>query len=254
MSLDSAPHDFVSSGEPDLPYQVERPADTADVRETIDVGPDSAHPGTSTIDDMPFRWQSKVLTDSEFVPPVIVSILLALLDKLQEANMDFGSEEADAPVGDFPTEDFDGEGLLVDTPMLHFMYDSPQIEDQMPEDMFPESALPKNPEDGSFEGAFVETDPVEPAVRPATPADTSTAVTPPLPLVTQGEGGLSSRLHVLVKELLSDNDPEKIVICIEVRSFFFFVNAMLGKLFHCRLSLHQFKPFLDSRINSIRDA
>ena len=57
-----------------------------------------------------------------------------------------------------------------------------------------------------------------------------------------------------MKELLSDNDPEKIVICIEVRSFFSFVNAMIGKLFHGGLFLHQFKPFLDSRINSIRDA
>ncbi|ONK64948.1 uncharacterized protein A4U43_C07F31760 [Asparagus officinalis] len=138
--------------------------------------------------------------------------------------------------------------------MLHFMYGFPQIDDQMPEDMFPESTLPKNPEDGPSEEAFVETDPVEPAVRPTTSTDTSTAVTPPLPPVTQGEEGLSSRLHVLVKELLSDNDPEKIVICIEIRSFFSFVNTMIGKLFHGGLFLHQFKPFLDPRINSIRDA
>ena len=53
---------------------------------------------------------------------------------------------------DFSTDDFDEEGLLVDTPMLHFMYGSPQIDDQMPEDMFPESTLPKNPKDGPFEG------------------------------------------------------------------------------------------------------
>ena len=66
--------------------------------------------------------------------------------------------------------------------------------------------------------------------------------------------GLSSRLHVLVKELLSDNDPEKIVICVEVRSFFSFMNIMLGKLLHDGLSLRQFKPFLDSKINLIRDA
>ena len=57
-----------------------------------------------------------------------------------------------------------------------------------------------------------------------------------------------------MKELLSDNDPEKIVICIEIRSFFSFVNAMIGKLFHGGLSLHQFKPFLDLKINSIKDA
>ena len=56
-----------------------------------------------------------------------------------------------------------------------------------------------------------------------------------------------------MKELLSDNDSEKIVICIEVRSFFSFMNAMLGKLFHDGLSLHQFKPYLDSKINLIRD-
>ncbi|ONK68191.1 uncharacterized protein A4U43_C05F8590 [Asparagus officinalis] len=181
-------------------------------------------------------------------------MLLALLDKLQEANVDLGNREANTPIRDFSTDDFDEEGLLVDTPMLHFMYDSPQIDDQLPGDMFPEFTLPKNPEDGPFEEAFVETDPVEPAVRPATLADTSTAVTPPLPPVTQGEEGLSSRLHVLVKELLSDNDPENIVICIEVRSFFSFVNTMIGKLFHGGLFLHQFKPFLDPRINSIRDA
>ena len=57
-----------------------------------------------------------------------------------------------------------------------------------------------------------------------------------------------------MKELLSDSDPEKIVICIEIRSFFSFVNAMIDKLFHGRLSLHQFKLFLDLKINSIRDA
>ena len=57
-----------------------------------------------------------------------------------------------------------------------------------------------------------------------------------------------------MKELLSDSDPEKIVICIEICSFFSFVNAMIDKLFHGGLSLHQFKPFLDLKINSIRDA
>ncbi|XP_020242920.1 uncharacterized protein LOC109821138 [Asparagus officinalis] len=136
--------------------------------------------------------------------------------------------------------------------MLHFMYGSPQIDDQLPGDIFPESTFPKNPEDGSFEEAFVENNPVEPSVGPTTPVDTSTAVTPPLPPVTQE--GPSSRLHVLAKELLSDDDPEKIVICIEVRSFFSFVNAMIGKLFHGGLSLRQFKPFLDSKVNSIREA
>ncbi|ONK73139.1 uncharacterized protein A4U43_C04F27650 [Asparagus officinalis] len=253
MSPDPAPHDFVFSDEPDLSHQVEKPAEAADVRETVNVGPDSASPGTSTIDNVLFRWHTKELNDSEFVPPLIVSMLLALLDKLQEAK-DLGNREANTPIRDFLTDDFDEEGLLVDTPMLHFMYGSPQIGAQMPEDMFPESTFPKNPEDGPFEEAFVETDPVEPAVRPTTSADTSTAVTPPLPPVIQGEEGLSSRLHVLVKELLSDNDPEKIVICIEVCSFFSFVNAMIGKLINGGLFLHQFKPFLDSRINSIRDA
>ncbi|ONK58388.1 uncharacterized protein A4U43_C09F11780 [Asparagus officinalis] len=155
MSPDPAPHDCVFSGEPDSPYQVEKHAEAADVRETINVGPDSANP-----------------------------------DKLQEANVDLGNKEASTPIRDFSTDDFDEEGLLVDTPMLHFMYGSPQIDDQMPEDMFPECTLPKNPEDGPSE-AFVETDPVEPAVRPTTLADTSTAVTPPLPPVTQGEGGIN---------------------------------------------------------------
>ncbi|ONK72843.1 uncharacterized protein A4U43_C04F23830 [Asparagus officinalis] len=117
MSPDPAPHDYAPSGEPDSPYQVEKPAEAADVREAINVGPDSANP-----------------------------------DKLQEANVDLGNREADIPIRDFSTDDFDEEGLLVHTPMLHFMYDSPQIDDQMPEDMFPESTLPKNPEDGSFEG------------------------------------------------------------------------------------------------------
>ncbi|ONK60127.1 uncharacterized protein A4U43_C08F14600 [Asparagus officinalis] len=203
MSLDPAPRDFIFSDELDLPHQVEKPAEAVDVRETINVEPDSAN--TSTIDNIPFRWQTKELNDSEFVPPLIVSMLLALLDKLQGANMDLGSREANTPVGDFLTDDFDEGGLLVDTPMLHFIYGSPQTDDQLPE-----STLPKNPEDGPFEEAFVETDPVEPAVRPTTSADTSTAATPPLPPVTQGEEGFSSRLHVLAKELLSDNDPEKI--------------------------------------------
>ncbi|ONK78226.1 uncharacterized protein A4U43_C02F15930 [Asparagus officinalis] len=117
MSPDPAPHDYVPSGEPDSPYQVEKPAEAADVREAINVGPNSANP-----------------------------------DKLQEANVDLGNREADIPIRDFSTDDFDEEGLLVDTPMLHFMYGSPQIDDQMPEDMFPESTLPKNPEDCSFEG------------------------------------------------------------------------------------------------------
>ncbi|ONK58088.1 uncharacterized protein A4U43_C09F7990 [Asparagus officinalis] len=79
-------------------------------------------------------------------------MLPALLDKLREANVDLGNREANTPIRDFLTDDFDEEGLLVDTPMLHFMYGSPQIDDQMPKDMFPVSTLPKNPEDGPFEG------------------------------------------------------------------------------------------------------
>ena len=55
-------------------------------------------------------------------------------------------------MSDFSTNDFDEEGLLVDTPMLHFMYGSPQIDDQLPGDVFPESTLPKNPEDVFSEG------------------------------------------------------------------------------------------------------
>ncbi|ONK78346.1 uncharacterized protein A4U43_C02F17580 [Asparagus officinalis] len=141
MSPDPAPHDCVFSGEPDSPYQVEKPAEAADVRETINVGSDSANPGTSTIDNVLFRWHTKELNDSEFVHSLIVSMLLALLDKLQEANVDLGNRKANTPI----------RGLLVDTPMLHFMYGSPQINDHMPEDMFPESTLPKNPKDGPSE-------------------------------------------------------------------------------------------------------
>ncbi|ONK78190.1 uncharacterized protein A4U43_C02F15480 [Asparagus officinalis] len=117
MSPDPAPHDCVFSGEPNSPYQVEKLAEATDVRETINVGPDLANP-----------------------------------DTLQEANVDLGNREANTPIRDFSTDDFDEEGLLVDTPMLHFMYGSPRIDDQMPEDMFPESTLPKNPEDGPSEG------------------------------------------------------------------------------------------------------
>ena len=56
MSPDPASRDFAFSDEPDLSYQVEKPAEAADVRETVNVGPDSANPGTSTIDNRPFRW------------------------------------------------------------------------------------------------------------------------------------------------------------------------------------------------------
>ena len=48
MSFDPAPHEFVSSGEPDSPYQVEKLAEAADFREATNVGPDSVNPDTST--------------------------------------------------------------------------------------------------------------------------------------------------------------------------------------------------------------
>ncbi|ONK67154.1 uncharacterized protein A4U43_C06F16570 [Asparagus officinalis] len=98
MSPDPAPHDFVSSGEPDSPHQVEKPAEAVDVRETINVGPDSANPGTSTIDNVSFRWHTKELNDPEFVHSLIVSMLLALLDKLQKANVDLRNIEANTPI------------------------------------------------------------------------------------------------------------------------------------------------------------
>ncbi|ONK80910.1 uncharacterized protein A4U43_C01F23120 [Asparagus officinalis] len=45
MSPDPTPHDFVSSGELDSPLQVEKSAEAVDVRETVNVGPDSTNPG-----------------------------------------------------------------------------------------------------------------------------------------------------------------------------------------------------------------
>ena len=55
-------------------------------------------------------------------------------------------------MSDFLVDDFDEEGLPMDTSMFHFMYDSPQIDGQLPEDMFPEPALSQDPENGSSEG------------------------------------------------------------------------------------------------------
>ncbi|ONK60910.1 uncharacterized protein A4U43_C08F23970 [Asparagus officinalis] len=78
MSPDPTPHDFVSSGELNSPFQVEKPAEAVDVRETVNVGPDSTNPGTSTIDNVSFRWHTKELNNSEFVHSLIVSMLLAL--------------------------------------------------------------------------------------------------------------------------------------------------------------------------------
>lgn len=55
-------------------------------------------------------------------------------------------------MSDFSIDDFDEGSLFADTPMMHYIYSSPQINDQLPGDMFPESAFANNPEDGSFEG------------------------------------------------------------------------------------------------------
>ena len=87
MNFDPAPNEFVSSGEADSPYQVEKPAEAADFREDSNVGPDSADPGTSTIDNVSFRWYTK-----EFVYPLIISVHLASSDNLQEAYVDFGNK------------------------------------------------------------------------------------------------------------------------------------------------------------------
>ena len=54
-------------------------------------------------------------------------------------------------MSDFLIDDFDEAGLPTDTSMFHFIYDSPQIDGPLPEDMFPESVLPQDPENGSFE-------------------------------------------------------------------------------------------------------
>ncbi|XP_020243003.1 uncharacterized protein LOC109850678 [Asparagus officinalis] len=147
MSPDSVP---VSPGEPDPLPQLKRPTGVADIREDSNVGPDSADP-----------------------------------DNLQEAYVDFGNKEANASIRDFSIDDFDEEGLIAETPTLHFMYSSPQFDGQLPGDIFSEPTFDKNLEDDSFEGVFVENDPVEPAMGPTTPVDTPPAVTPPPPPVTQ---------------------------------------------------------------------
>lgn len=67
--------------------------------ETTDVGPDMANPGTSIIGNSPFRWRMRELNDSEFVPPLIASSLLALLEKLQETNVQTKTREVDSIVG-----------------------------------------------------------------------------------------------------------------------------------------------------------
>ncbi|XP_020248576.1 uncharacterized protein LOC109836085 isoform X1 [Asparagus officinalis] len=177
MSPDSVP---VSPGEPDPLPQLKRPTGVADIREDSNVGPDSADPGTSTIDNVSFRWYTK-----EFVHPLIISVHLASSDNLQEAYVDFGNKEANASIRDFSIDDFDEEGLIAETPTLHFMYSSPQFDGQLPGDIFSEPTFDKNLEDDSFEGVFVENDPVEPAMGPTTPVDTPPAVTPPPPPVTQ---------------------------------------------------------------------
>ncbi|XP_020272669.1 uncharacterized protein LOC109847843 [Asparagus officinalis] len=137
MSPDSVP---VSPGEPDPLPQLKRPTGVADIREDSNVGPDSADP-----------------------------------DNLQEAYVDFGNKEANASIRDFSIDDFDEEGLIAETPTLHFMYSSPQFDGQLPGDIFSEPTFDKNLEDDSFEGP-------------------------------------SSRLHILARELLSDDDPEKIAL------------------------------------------
>ena len=90
MSPDSVP---VSPGEPDPLPQLKRPTGVADIREDSNVGPDSADPGTSTIDNVSFRWYTK-----EFVHPLIISVHLASSDNLQEAYVDFGNKEANTSI------------------------------------------------------------------------------------------------------------------------------------------------------------
>ncbi|XP_020249764.1 uncharacterized protein LOC109827210 [Asparagus officinalis] len=113
-SPDSVP---VSPGEPDPLPQLKRPTGVADIREDSNVGPDSADP-----------------------------------DNLQEAYVDFGNKEANASIRDFSIDDFDEEGLIAETPTLHFMYSSPQFDGQLPGDIFSEPTFDKNLEDDSFEG------------------------------------------------------------------------------------------------------
>ncbi|XP_020259797.1 uncharacterized protein LOC109836345 [Asparagus officinalis] len=110
--------------------------------------------------------------------------------------------------------------------------------------------------------------PVEQIVGPTEKVDTSTVVAfvapSPVHEVVQVESsvgnpaegtsvglGISLQLSDLVKALLLDDDPNQIVLCTEVSSFFTFVGKMIDKLLHSGTSFRQFRPFLDRKLSLI---
>ncbi|XP_020274789.1 uncharacterized protein LOC109849379 [Asparagus officinalis] len=64
--------------------------------------------------------------------------------------------------------------------------------------------------------------------------------------------GLSAQLYDLVTTLLSNNDSDKILLRMEVRSFFLFVNEMVDNLLRNGLSIDLFKSYLDHQVTFLR--
>ncbi|XP_020244481.1 uncharacterized protein LOC109822662 [Asparagus officinalis] len=64
--------------------------------------------------------------------------------------------------------------------------------------------------------------------------------------------GLSTQLYDLVTALLSNNDPDKILLRMEIRSFFSFVNEMVDNLLRNGLSISLFKSYLDNQVTLLR--
>ncbi|XP_020246616.1 uncharacterized protein LOC109824430 [Asparagus officinalis] len=56
--------------------------------------------------------------------------------------------------------------------------------------------------------------------------------------------GPSSRFNNIVKALLSDDDPNKVLLRMEITSFFSFVNDMIDKLISKGLSPGLFKSYM----------
>ncbi|XP_020259092.1 uncharacterized protein LOC109835532 [Asparagus officinalis] len=119
--------------------------------------------------------------------------------------------------------------------------------------------------------AAVGANPIEQAVRPTNEVSMLTTATSATILTVreavqaepgagcQLEGtllnfGPSTRLNDIVKALLSDDDSDQTLLCMEVNSLFFFVNTMIDKLLVRRLSFHQFRPALATKINAIEKA
>ncbi|XP_020265636.1 uncharacterized protein LOC109841166 isoform X1 [Asparagus officinalis] len=278
--------------------------------EGIVVGSDSpmvvANPGTSIIGSTTFRWQSRVLNDSELVSPLIAYMLLALLEKLQEAIIDVGVEEQ-AVI----TEDVSMEGSN-DTNTFHHVADAPPSdpirdpsgsEDRLLDEMLLEQTRRDATEPvieavepiigaGSSVGTIIETQssvaqtqhttlatevttaaagiyPAEQIARPTKEVGTSATITSAITSTThtsvQGVSnaecqtrepsvviGLSTQLYDLVTTLLSNNDPDKILLLMEIRSFFSFVNEMVDNLLRNGLSISLFRSYLDKQVTLLR--